>query len=725
MIYRILIFFIAAMASALAQNSAVQAGTATHIVAAPSGTLHFGNGYTVYIDSGGTIINNGTATGFGSGYTLPAATTTTLGGVIVPTAGGIVVDGSGNISFPPATPTSFGGVIVPSTSGLTIDGSGNLSASYSLKLLDGSGDIVVQGSNQQLLLPTGTLSVDWYNHTLNDGSGTANVDWQNKRLSSGGNIQVNWLTDILTDGSNVASLSWNTRQLKNTSGANLTGIVSEASGHWANATASDTASALIGSTVTVSGTPSSSTVLNGAGAWTALPSAGVTSIAASSGITATPSPITGTGNLTLSTIATGNVLANTSGSTAAPTATSVSTLLAAYGTVSVSNSDGSLTVSPTTNNVVASINLAHGNTWTASQTNQTTAYFGTNGLGYADTGIAVQKVATVGGYYQDIQQNNSSATNASADYIVGNNLTSATNYYGDFFINSSTFTGTGAFNQTNAVGLTATGGDLALGTTSANATHIVSNSAATDAITVQTNNGVVFPTAGTASTPVAWVKGAPYAGTSANSLPAFYVRNSTNAAPTLATGGTQFAIYPNTGFSGDYADIWNPSGTSLFKINGSGATITFNLQTTNLGFTSSSQIAAPSNGIIELLNNAGTSLTRLDLGGTTSSFPALAPSGTTLKVVLADGSADTTIEVGGLNVKAGTSSGTVTLTAGSGTITSAAITTSSVIILSLKTSSGTPGLYMPGSTVSSGSATVTGLATDNSTYNYAVLNVNQ
>jgi hypothetical protein len=38
-----------------------------------------------------------------------------------------------------------------------------------------------------------------------------------------------------------------------------------------------------------------------------------------------------------------------------------------YPVTSVSNSDGSLTISPTTGDVIASINTAHANTWTAEQ----------------------------------------------------------------------------------------------------------------------------------------------------------------------------------------------------------------------------------------------------------------------------------------------------------------------------------------------------------------------
>ncbi len=54
------------------------------------------------------------------------------------------------------------------------------------------------------------------------------------------------------------------------------------------------------------------------------------------------------------------------------------TVLAAGGVTSVSNSDGTLTISPTTGAVVASLNLSHANTWTGQQTfNTSSPIFGT------------------------------------------------------------------------------------------------------------------------------------------------------------------------------------------------------------------------------------------------------------------------------------------------------------------------------------------------------------
>jgi hypothetical protein len=80
-----------------------------------------------------------------------------------------------------------------------------------------------------------------------------------------------------------------------------------------------------------------------------------------------------------------------------------------------------------------------------------------------------------------------------------------------------------------------------------------------------------------------------------------------------------------------------------------------------------------------------------------------------------------------LSIKGGSNaaSGTVTLTSGTATITSSAITSQSVIFFSRVTAGGTPGTSQPVATVSAGTATVTSVSTDNSTYNWAMILVNQ
>lgn len=79
-----------------------------------------------------------------------------------------------------------------------------------------------------------------------------------------------------------------------------------------------------------------------------------------------------------------------------------------------------------------------------------------------------------------------------------------------------------------------------------------------------------------------------------------------------------------------------------------------------------------------------------------------------------------------ISIKSGANaaSGTVTLVAGTATITSTAIDTNTVIQFSEKTAGGTPGVYQPLAAVRAGSAVVTSAATDTSTYNWIAMKVN-
>ena len=97
------------------------------------------------------------------------------------------------------------------------------------------------------------------------------------------------------------------------------------------------------------------------------------------------------------------------------------------------------------------------------------------GLGFTDTGIAGTGVGNINSYWQFLLQNTNAGATASTDVVVNNDQGTATTHYGDFGINSSGFTGSGAFNQPGNVYLTATTGDLAIGTTTANAIHFVAN----------------------------------------------------------------------------------------------------------------------------------------------------------------------------------------------------------------------------------------------------------
>ena len=54
--------------------------------------------------------------------------------------------------------------------------------------------------------------------------------------------------------------------------------------------------------------------------------------------------------------------------------------LGTFGVASISNTDGTLTILPTTGNVTASLNLSHANTWTGAQTFNANTYFPGSGI---------------------------------------------------------------------------------------------------------------------------------------------------------------------------------------------------------------------------------------------------------------------------------------------------------------------------------------------------------
>lgn len=101
-------------------------------------------------------------------------------------------------------------------------------------------------------------------------------------------------------------------------------------------------------------------------------------------------------------------------------------------------------------------------------------------LGYTPSNNLSSLSADVNGPVQTIVRNLNNGATASSDIVVNNDLSTDTTYYGDFGMNSSGFTGSGNFNKANAVYLTATSGDLAVGTTTANDIHFIYNNGATD-----------------------------------------------------------------------------------------------------------------------------------------------------------------------------------------------------------------------------------------------------
>ena len=116
-------------------------------------------------------------------------------------------------------------------------------------------------------------------------------------------------------------------------------------------------------------------------------------------------------------------------------------------------------------------------------------------LSYSDTDIMQSLAASGTNYVQSILQNTNSGATASTDFVISNDNGTNSAYFGNFGMNSSGFTGSGAFNGANNVYLSSTSADLAIGTTSANAIHFVVNGGATDAMTISSAGAVTLGTA--------------------------------------------------------------------------------------------------------------------------------------------------------------------------------------------------------------------------------------
>lgn len=144
--------------------------------------------------------------------------------------------------------------------------------------------------------------------------------------------------------------------------------------------------------------------------------------------------------------------------------------------------------------------------------------------------------------------------------------------------------------------------------------------------------------------------GAPITGGSGTTtFPLVYLNG--GAAPTTwDTGGTILGLNSPNGFAGTVFDYHNNGGVSLFSINGANGAITTNSSAFiggdarvglngNFFFNARSRIGSPADGVLQLTNNAATGLTRIQLGLTTSSGPALCISGVVITTCLGDGTA--------------------------------------------------------------------------------------
>ncbi len=179
------------------------------------------------------------------------------------------------------------------------------------------------------------------------------------------------------------------------------------------------------------------------------------------------------------------------------------------------------------------------------------------------------------------------------------------------------------------------------------ATSLINSSISDTGSLVSTATPVTLSAAGAASAPGFQVTGTPFAGTGTTSYPLeLHTWGTYPSITTWKTTGTAIGIAEPSGSTADFLNLFNNTTSELNITSGGSVNMAGSLVATgsvltglNLGFTSSTAMKAPSNGVLEIANAAFTSFTRMDFGGTTSSFAALCTSGTTITICGADGTA--------------------------------------------------------------------------------------
>lgn len=226
-------------------------------------------------------------------------------------------------------------------------------------------------------------------------------------------------------------------------------------------------------------------------------------------------------------------------------------------------------------------------------------------------------------------------------------------------------------------------------------------------------------------------------------------------AATAASQAVDFRLYnqPVQGSSAPTGNILIDSSINggafinIFSLTSGGAiAISSTLQATHVTLSTTGQlrygtagsgrsiIASSADGLIELFNTATTGFTRLNFGGTTSSFPAITRSGAAFSFTLADGTGNAAFTSGShtfavaalLSITSGTNqrAGNAVLVAGTITVSNTTVTANTIVMLTRKISGGTLGTAITYTVSAGASFTITSdSALDTSTFSYLLIEV--
>ena len=361
---------------------------------------------------------------------------------------------------------------------------------------------------------------------------------------------------------------------------------------------------------------------------------------------------------------TGQVLAATT--SAAPSWSNISSLAI----TSVSGTTNQITASTTTGAVTLSLptSITTGQhianqSISGSATQGAFAYGTLNG---SDTGIFASYQTSIAGYAYMALQNTSNNAAATTDIALYNDTASLGKYI-DIGINSSGFTGTGNFSLANAGYIYTYGGDLALGTYSANGIHFIVNNGATDAMTISSTGIVSLGTALAVGSGGTGIATAPTAGSvvyGASTTAQGYTAAGTSG-QVLISGGTGSPTW-STNIGGNAANV---TGTVAVANGGTGST-TLTANNVLLGNgTSALQVVAP-----------GTSGNVLTSNGTTWVSSAASGGGATITPTTTTGTyyvIGTTSTSGSLSVASISNTNVVSYNANTGALSAVSMVSSS------------------------------------------------